>query len=171
MLLSQIRLSRSQLCLKSAFHTLNSASNPPLTLSTLPQIRLSCSQLCLKIVILVPLQHANSMLDSLKALLGLSNSKFDHVSSLIRWQFVLKLLIRLDGAEFYWEETVASSLNQGQEPELESNVVLLNKVIVDCDLLGSNVASLLLLQSELCILCMYTIPKTILTTLKFLTKT
>ena len=81
----------------------------------------------------------------------------DHSSSLVRRELVLISLIWLDSAQLHREESIASGLDERKPPELESNIVLLDEVVIDCGRNFGDIITVANLQGKLEVLCVKTL--------------
>lgn len=111
------------------------------------KVRIDLDVIVVQVWILSPLQHARTMSNRLKTLLGTGDGKLDHrsglgksvkslnilwdVTHLLRAQFEVVSLIGHKGAKLHGEESGALSLNQWQLPVLKVDVVHLLKVLID----------------------------------------
>ena len=86
-----------------------------------------------------------------------SNTHLYHSCGLLRGQLVLISLIWFNGAEFHGKVAFASCLNEWKIPELKSNIIPLNEIVVNGGFDWRGVGISAIFDGEFVILCMKTL--------------
>jgi len=89
------------------------------------------SAIIVKVLVRVPLEHVDAVVNSLQTLLRAGDCKLDHGSRLFRRQLVTISAAGYKSANLHREISITGGADQRSHPVLKSNIVCLVKVVED----------------------------------------
>lgn len=99
------------------------------------RVRVNLDTSLLEDWVILPIEKLNSTANSVESLIWPLNGELDHVCGLSRVELEAVALLRLQPAEFHWNQTSLARLNEWQPPVLHLVLVLVLVVVIDRDLL------------------------------------